>query len=75
LEEAYINIVLCLVENQNYRAVIPKELGKVVSVLLDTKPVAERYSRSNKSIIAFQGVTMSDSFAVHMERIKPARWS
>jgi hypothetical protein len=34
------NIVICLVTYQNYRMVIPKELGKGVSAVTDTKPIA-----------------------------------
>jgi hypothetical protein len=58
-------IVTCSVEYQNYRTVVPKELGKGVSAVTETKRVADRYFRGNESIIVFQGVTMSDSFAGH----------
>jgi hypothetical protein len=34
------NIVMCLVEYQNYRMAIPKELGKSVSAETDTKLLA-----------------------------------
>jgi hypothetical protein len=51
-----------LVEYQNYRTVIPKEPGKGVSAITDTKLMKDRYFHGNESIIAFQGVTMNDSF-------------
>jgi hypothetical protein len=50
-----------LAEYRNYRTVLPKELGKDVSAVTDTKLVADRYSCGNESIITFQGVTISDS--------------
>jgi hypothetical protein len=55
-----------LVEYQNYRTVVPNEIRKGASAVTNAKLVAVRYSRGNESIIAFQGVTMSDSFAVHI---------
>jgi hypothetical protein len=54
--------------------VIPKELGKGVSAITDTDLVAHRYFHGNKSIIAFQRVTRTDYFAVHMKTLKLASW-
>jgi hypothetical protein len=58
-----LNVVTSLVGHQNYRMVVPKELEK------------GRYFHSNESIITFQGVTMNDSFAVHMKTLELTRWS
>jgi hypothetical protein len=66
---------MCLVEYQNYRTVVPKELGKGFSAVTDIKLVADRYLCGNESIITFLGVTMSDSFAVHAKTCKLANWS
>jgi hypothetical protein len=68
----HIYIATCLVEYQNYRTVFPKELVKSISAVTDTKRVADRYFRGNESIIAFQAVTMTDSFAVHTKTLKLA---
>jgi hypothetical protein len=62
--------VTYLVECQAYRTIDPKELGKGVSAVTDTKLVADRYLRGNESIIAIQGVTMNDSFAAHAKTLK-----
>jgi hypothetical protein len=59
-----------LVEYHNYRSVVSKEAGKAVSALTDTKLVAVGYFRCNESIIAFQGVAISDSLAVHMRTLQ-----
>jgi hypothetical protein len=66
---------MCLVEYQNCRTVVPKELGKGVFATTDTKLVADKYFHSKESIIAFQGVTRSDFFVVDMKTLKVARWS
>jgi hypothetical protein len=44
--------VTCSVEYQDYTKVVPKEPGKGVSAVTDTKPVANRYTRGSESIIA-----------------------
>jgi hypothetical protein len=64
-----------LVEYQNYRTTVPKELGRCVSAVTDTRLVADRYCRGNESIIAFQEVKMSDFFAVHMKTLNLVSWS
>jgi hypothetical protein len=46
------------------------ELGKDVSAETDTRLVAGSYYRGNESIIAFQGLTMCDIFAVHTNTLK-----
>jgi hypothetical protein len=44
-------------------------------VSADTRLVADSLSRCNDSIISFQGVTMSDSFAVLKKTLELASWS
>jgi hypothetical protein len=60
-----------LVEYQNYRTVIPKEIGKCVSAIT----VADRYLRGNETIIAFAVVTLSGCSAVHEKALKLTTWS
>jgi hypothetical protein len=69
------NIMMCEVEYQNCRTDVPKELGIGVSAVTKAKLFADRHYCSNDSVIAFQGVAMSDFFAVHTKTLKLANWS
>jgi hypothetical protein len=69
------NNLTCLVEYYIYITVFPKELGKGVSVIKNTKLVADSYFRGKESIIAFQWVTICDSFAVYMYTLQLGSWS
>jgi hypothetical protein len=63
-----------LVEYRNYITIVPKDLGKGVSAVTDTKLVADRYFSGNESIIAFQVMTIRVSFAVHKKTLTGPGW-